>query len=105
MHGLFIINGGYEVCIADVMNPRNVFVADTFNAMLTESELQQGRTLQRFGGDDAYARMLRAQVVARGNSASRAGGTDVRGQAATILIIVLMEISSSSSGGLSVRIF
>ena len=102
MHGLFIINGGYEVCIADVMNPWNVFVADTFNAMLTESELQQGRTLQRFGGDDAQPRVLCAQIIASSNSAGGASGANVGRQATSLCVVLAVNLFDYLAGHLVV---
>ena len=79
LHGLLIVNGGDEIRISYVVDPRNVLVADTFDAMLTEAELQQGGALQCFGRDNADTRVLRAQVVACRYGPGRTGSTNVTG--------------------------
>ena len=55
LHRLLVVDGRNQVGVAHVVNPRHVLVADALDAVLAEAELQQGRALQRFGGDDAMS--------------------------------------------------
>ena len=51
-HRRLVINGGDNVRGAYVVDPRNVFVSNTLNAMSTKSRLQQRGALKRFSGSD-----------------------------------------------------
>ena len=84
LHGLLVIHGRDQVGVAHIVNPRNMLVADAFDAVLAESELQQGGTLQGLGRHHPDAGMLRAQVVAGGNRSGGTGGADIGRQAAPV---------------------
>ena len=50
-HGV-IVNGGDNIGVLRVVDPRHVLIADAFDAMRAESVFEQGRALQGFACDD-----------------------------------------------------
>ena len=53
LHALFVVDGGDDVGVADVVDPGDVLIADAFDAVIAEAAGQQGGALQGFGGGDA----------------------------------------------------
>ena len=78
---LFVVDGDDHVGVAHVVNPGDVLVADAFDAMAAEAAAEQRGAFERFDGGDADVRMLRAEEVAGGDGAGRAGGGDEAGEA------------------------
>ena len=55
-HAVLVVDGGHRVGVAHVVDPGHVLVADALDAVVAEAVHEQGRALQRLGGDDLQAR-------------------------------------------------
>ena len=69
-----IVNGGDNICVLGVVDPRHVLVADAFDAMRAESVFEQGGALQGFAGDDLAIGEEFLHVIAAGDRACRTCG-------------------------------
>ena len=80
-----------------------MLVADALDTVRAEPELVEGRALERLGGDDLDAGVLRAEEVARGDRAGGAGRADERGQPAVRRGVVLpVDLLDHAAGHLVV---
>ena len=81
-HGI-VVDGHHHVGVLDIMNPRDVLVADALDAVCTEAVLQQGRALQRFAGHDLAVGEDLLHVIAAGDGPGRTG----RGSHAAVVVL------------------
>ena len=72
--GIFVVNVDDHVGVLDVVDPRDMLVADTLDAVAAEAIVEDGRALQRFADGQLHARIALLQEVARGHRAGGAGG-------------------------------
>jgi hypothetical protein len=77
--GRLVGDGDDDVGVGDVVDQRDVLVADALDVVFAEAVLEHRRALERFDGDDLGAVLL-LQPVAGGDRAGRPGGGGERGE-------------------------
>ena len=70
--GVLVVDGNGHVGVLHVMDPRNVLVADTLDAVAAEAVVQNGRALQGLADGELHAGIALLQQIAGGH---RAGGS------------------------------
>ncbi len=70
-----VINGGDEVSIAHIMDPRHMFIANALNAVRAKTVREQGRAFLGFAGDDfaGWEALLEVIPGGDGSSGTRSG--------------------------------
>ena len=68
---VLVVDSDRHVGVLDVVDPRDVLVADALDAVTAEAVVEDGGTLERFADAELQVRILLLEVVAR---AHRAGG-------------------------------
>ncbi len=73
-HRRLVVEADGDIGVLDVVDPRDVLVADALDAMLAEPVVEDGRALHRLGGGDDARRIQLLEVVTRADGACRPGG-------------------------------
>ena len=69
--GVFVVDSYHEVGVLDVVNPRNVLIADAFDAVAAKAVLQHGRALKCLRCNELGTRVQLLEVVAAAHRSAR----------------------------------
>ena len=97
-HAVLVVNRDNRIGVADVVDPRDMLVADALDAMPAEPVEQQGRTLRGLARHDLHVRRNGAQVIARIDGAGGTGGRAEAGEPAVLALELEEQLLDGAAG-------
>ena len=100
--GVLIVDGDSHIGILHVVDPGDVLIADTLDAVTAEAVVKDGGALQCFTNTQLHGGIQILQTIACAHGAGRAGGEAGTSQTLTGLLHSLVQVCQSVTGDIVV---